>query len=576
MTMKDDSGTTVAERVIERARCLGIKYIFANLGSDHPAFIEAFAKLSRQSKPMPRVIICPHEMTALSAAHGYAMVTREPQLVLVHVDVGTQNLGGSIHNAARGRVPAMIVAGLCPVTDSRGLTGSRNEFIHYIQDAPRQQEIVNQYVKWSYEVRAADMIEKILLRGIQISTTPPDGPVYITGAREIWDTAVAASAESEGNWQPARAAGLPAEAASEIYRSLCESRCPIIITSYIGREPRAVELLVELSERLGIGVCEVSSQYMNFPGDHSNHLGYRRNAFVGEADLILMIDVDVPWIPSLVSPADGARIFHIDIDPLKQSLGYWHFPASGTYQANSGDALAQLLAIEDASSLSGAGRAARLAWIGEVKKRPGSDNRLGPDAGGAITAEELTAAVRELVTDRTIVVAEAPSSGETIPSVLQMNRPGSYFTSGGSGLGFAINAAIGAKLADQGAEVIALVGDGSYQFGVPSSTYWVASTYRTPFLTIIYNNGGWYSPKLSATWVHPEGEAVETDAFWVNMTAGARLGDIAAACGETASFRVRERGSLRGILESALQEVRSGRSAVVDVVITPMSGQVLG
>src|SRR5215471_7638564 len=137
MTMKDDSGTTVAERVIERARFLGIKYIFANLGSDNPAFIEAFATLSRQSKPMPRVIICPHEMTALSAAHGYAMVTREPQLVLVHVDVGTQNLGGSIHNAARGRIPAIIVAGLCPVTDSRGLTGSRNEFIHYIQDAPR-------------------------------------------------------------------------------------------------------------------------------------------------------------------------------------------------------------------------------------------------------------------------------------------------------------------------------------------------------------------------------------------------------------------------------------------------------
>jgi acetolactate synthase-1/2/3 large subunit len=576
MVMKDDSGTTVAQQVIERASCLGIKYIFANLGSDHPAFIEAFATLSRQGKPMPRVIICPHEMIALSAAHGYAMVKREPQLVLVHVDVGTQNLGGSIHNAARGRVPAIIVAGLCPLTDSGARTGSRNEFIHYIQDAPRQREIVNQYVKWSYEVRSADMIEKILLRGIQIATTPPDGPVYITGAREIWDTPVDASAESEGYWQPARAAGLPAEAASEIHRSLCESRRPIIITSYVGREPRAVELLVELSERLGIGVCEVSSQYMNFPGDHSNHLGYRRNAFVGEADLILMIDVDVPWIPSLVSPAVGARIFHIDIDPLKQSLGYWHFPANGTYQSNSLDALAQLLAIEDGSGLSDTGRAARLAWIGEAKNTPGSDNRLGPGAGDAITAEELTAAVRELVTERTIAIVEAPSSTEIIPTGLRMSRTGSYFTSGGSGLGFAINAAIGAKLANPGAEVIALVGDGSYQFGVPSSTYWAASTYRTPFLTIIYNNGGWYSPKLSATWVHPEGEAVETDAFWVNMTAGTRLSEIAAASGEAAAFRVVERGALRGTLQSALKEVRSGRCAVVDVAITPMSAQVLG
>jgi acetolactate synthase-1/2/3 large subunit len=574
--MEDNNGATVAQRLIERAAGLGIKYIFANLGSDHPAFIEAFAKLSREDRSMPRVIICPHEMTALSAAHGYSMITREPQLVLVHVDVGTQNLGGSIHNAARGRIPAIIVAGLCPVTDSGGRTGSRNEFIHYIQDAPRQHEIVSQYVKWSYEVRAAEAVEKILLRGIQIATTPPDGPVYITGAREVWDTPVDVLAEDEANWPRARTAGLSADAAAEIHRCLGEARRPIIITSYIGREPLAVELLVKLSEKLGVGVCEVSSQYMNFPGDHSNHLEYRRNAFVDEADLILMIDVDVPWIPALVRPAAGTRIFHIDIDPLKQSLGYWHFPASGTHQANSLEALAQLLAIKDPFGVSDAGRPGRLAWIGEVKNRAGRDNRLEPDPGGAITAEELTAEVRELVTDRTIVIAEAPSSTEIIPTGLRMKRPGSYFTSGGSGLGWGINAAIGLKLAEPGAEVIALVGDGSYQFGVPSSAYWAASTYRTPFLTIIYNNGGWYSPKLSANWVHPEGQATQSDAFWVNMTAGARLSEIAAACGDTAAFRVTDRGVLRETLKTALQEVRSGRGAVVDVAITPISGQVLG
>jgi acetolactate synthase-1/2/3 large subunit len=573
--MKEDNGTTVAQSLIERAASLGIKYIFANLGSDHPAFIEAFAKLSRQGGPMPRVLICPHEMTALSAAHGYSMITREPQLVLVHVDVGTQNLGGSIHNAARGRIPAIIVAGLCPVTDSGDRIGSRNEFIHYIQDTPRQHEIVSQYMKWSYEVRAANMIEKVLLRGIQIARTPPDGHVYVTGARELWDAQMDVPAESDGDWQPARMAGLPEQAAAGIHRRLCEAKRPVVITSYIGREPRAVELLVRLSERIGIGVCEVSPQYMNFPGDHPNHLGYRRNAFVDEADLILMIDVDVPWIPSLVSPTAGAKIFHIDVDPLKQNLGYWHFPANGTYQASSLNALGQLLAVADASDTSDRGRESRQTWIADARRRS-QDDESGPGVAGAITPEELTAAVRELVTDRTIVIAEAPSSTEIIPSQLRMNRPGSYFTSGGSGLGWGINAAIGAKLAEPGAEVIALIGDGSYQFGVPGSTYWAASTYRIPFLTIIYNNGGWYSPKLSARWVHPEGQAAQTDAFWVNMTAGARLSEIAAAFGDTAAFGVAERRALRETLQSALQEVRSGRCAVVDVAITPISGQVLG
>jgi acetolactate synthase-1/2/3 large subunit len=156
-----------------------------------------------------------------------------------------------------------------------------------------------------------------------------------------------------------------------------------------------------------------------------------------------------------------------------------------------------------------------------------------------------------------------------------MNRPGSYFTSGGSALGWGINAAIGAKLADQEAEIITLVGDGCYQFGVPSSAYWAASTYKTPHLTIIYNNGGWNSPKLSTTWVHPGGKAAETDAYWVSMSAGARLADIAAASGDVAPFRVEAADDLRPTLQSALESVRAGRTAVVEVMLAGISGQIL-
>jgi len=44
---------------------------------------------------------------------------------------------------------------------------------------------------------------------------------------------------------------------------------------------------------------------------------------IDQADLILMIDVDVPWMPSKVRPAAGAQLFHIDLDPTKDRLGYW-------------------------------------------------------------------------------------------------------------------------------------------------------------------------------------------------------------------------------------------------------------
>ncbi len=544
--------------------------MFTNLGSDHPAFIEAFAEMQQRGEPMPGIVVCPHEMTALSAAHGYAMVTRQPQLVLVHVDVGTQNLGGSVHNAARGRVPAIVIAGLSPVTDGGDRVGTRNEFIHYIQDMTRQHEIVAPYMKWCYELRAPESMESVMARAIQISTTPPEGPVYITGAREFWEGTTPAAAEDLEDWPASQLGGLGKESVAELYQALIASKRPIVITSYLGRQPRAVELLVEISDRIGIGVCEVSPAYMNFPGRHEHHLGYRRNSLVDEADLILMLDVDVPWIKTRVQPHAEARLFHIDIDPLKTGLGYWHFPAQRIHQADSCAALGQLSEIVQTNP---PGRQLRVDWIASVRRR--AQPIAGVAEEGSITAEELTEAVSELITDRSVVLFEAPTCTELIPTILKLSNPASYYNSGGAGLGWCINASIGAKLARPDAEVIALVGDGCYLFGVPSSAYWVAKTYQTPFLTIIYNNGGWNAPKHSTLAVHPEGTAMQNDTYWVTVGAGARLADIAAAAGNAEPFHVSIRKELRDTLQRALQIVRGGRSAVVDVAVQRISSQIL-
>jgi acetolactate synthase I/II/III large subunit len=562
---------TSARHLLTRLAELGVECLFTNLGSDHPAFIEAFAALGAAGEPMPRVIVCPHEMTALSAAHGHAMISRKPQAVLVHVDVGTQNLGGSIHNAARGRVPAIVIAGLSPLTSHGERIGSRNEFIHFLQDTPRQSEIVGQYMKWCYELRAAETLDGVLLRALQIARSVPEGPVYLTGAREVWDSDSPVTPQFAEHWPPVRAPGLEADAVAEILAALTASRRPIVVTTYLGRNPEAVAALVELSDRIGVGVCEVSPQYMNFPGDHPHHLSYRRNALVAEADLILMVDVDVPWIPTHARPAAGARLFHVDIDPIKSGLGYWHFPAERTCYADSATALVQLAAPADGPV---PGRAERLAWIADARARANPPAPMPTE--GPITAQELTHAVRALVNDDTVVVFEEPSSTEIVPTHLRLSRPGSYFASGGSGLGWGINAGIGARLARPKAEVICLVGDGCYLFGVPSSAYWVASKYGTPQLTVIYNNGGWHSPKLSTLGVHPDGHAKRHDTYWVTIGADARLAQVAAAVGDVEACEVTQRADLGPTLRRAMAAVRSGRSAVVDVKIAPISGQSLG
>jgi acetolactate synthase I/II/III large subunit len=564
------AAATAAERLLRLAVRVGAKQIFVNWGSDHPAFIEAFASLHASGEAHPRVIVCPHEMTALSAAHGYAMITREPQLVLVHVDVGTANLGGSVHNAARGRVPAIVLAGKSPVTDAGDRIASRTEFIHYIQDSLHQDSLVQSYAKWCYELRAGEMTEKILLRGRQLAVSEPQGVVYITGAREFWEEP-GGEPENPDAWRPAQLEGLSESSAREIAAAVQQAKRPLIITSYLGRNPAAVERLVQFAQRAGVGVCEVVPQYLNFPASDPHHLGFQMNRLVDEADCILLLDVDVPWIPSRVQPAPGAAIFHIDCDPLKESLGYWHFPARRVWRADTATALDQLLrALPEAA----AGRDERAKWIASVRPKPPAPQVA--NAAGEITREELTHAVRALLNERSLVLMEYPTGVGVVQPILALDRPGSFFASGGSSLGWGINAAIGAKLARPEAEVIALVGDGCYQYGVPSSAYWTASACSTPFLTVIYNNGGWQSPKYSADLVHPDGPAKRNDFYWTTASAGAKLADVAAAAGNAAAFTVREGRELVPALHEAMRAVRAGRSAVVDVAITRFSAQAIG
>lgn len=571
-TIKSKAATTAAEQLLRVCASQGVKYIFSNLGSDHPAFISAMAKLRAEAQAMPEVVVCPHEMTTLSAADGYAMVTGQPQLVLVHVDVGTQNLGASVHNAARGRIPAIVVAGLSPVSTDPGVPGHRNEYIHYTQDTVRQSDIVAPYMKWTYELRAPEMTECVVRRAMQLAITAPQGPVYLTGAREVWEAPTPPARELPAHWAPARLGGIAPRDALELHEALCRSRRPLIMTSFAGRDERVPAQLVALAERFGIGVIELGPQYVSFPGSHPCHLGYQRNVLVDEADLILLLDVDVPWMESKVSPRSDARVFHVDVDPLKEDLGYWHFPAQRSFQASTAEVLAQLLAMDEAPAENGLED--RLAWITEARKR--SALAFPPDpSSGPIAPVELTRAVRALVNERTVVLVEAPSHATMIASVLQTDRAGGYYQNHGAGLGWALNAAVGVKLARPDAEVISLVGDGCFQFAVPSSTYWVGGACGAPQLTVIYNNGGWKSPRASTLLVHPDGPAERHDTYWVAASEGARFEKIAEATGAAVGFCVEHRSELTATLSQALETVRGGRSAVVNVLLAPVTGQTL-
>lgn len=105
----------------------------------------------------------------------------------------------------------------------------------------------------------------------------------------------------------------------------------------------------------------------------------------------------------------------------------------------------------------------------------------------------------------------------------------------------------------------------------------MAKNYDTPTLTIIYNNRGWHSPKVSNDLVHHEGGlAGSRDSYWITVGAGARLADVAKAMGGAETFELNDAGEIDSILQQALAVVRGGQSAVVDVKLEPISQQTLG
>ena len=565
---------TASDALVEALQEVGISYLFCNLGSDHPSMIEAMAKAKAEGKELPKAIICPHESVALSAAQGYAMLSGQAQGVIIHTDVGTQNLGGAIHNAFRARVPVFIFAGETPFTMDGELPGSRNSYVNYMQNVYDQRGIVRSYVKWEADIRTGKNVKQLVYRAMQMAQSDPAGPVYLTGAREVLEENVEKRLDSWEGWAPIEQAALTKWGIDEMVSALLEAQNPLLITSYLGRRTEAVVKLIEFCERLSIPVVEQIPTYVNFPRNHPLHLGYDPNPFIPKADVIIAIDTDVPWVTTQVQPKDECKVYYIDLDPIKEDIPLWHIPAMKNYRA---DAYASLIQLTDALAQSGINEAQVQERYLRLAKHHNEQREAWKQAeqieGNTISPEWLTACLRNVVDDETIILDETITNTMTVAKHLPRSKEGTMFTSGGTSLGWNGGAAIGMKLADSTKTVVSLTGDGSYLFSVPSSVHWMSRRYQAPFLTVIYNNEGWNATKLNLLKRYPDGIAKQTDSYWVNFDQSADLAKIAEAAGGAYARIVTDPVELPEVLQQAMNEVKNGKSAVVDVRLAKISNQ---
>ncbi|EID52615.1 thiamine pyrophosphate-requiring protein [Saccharomonospora xinjiangensis] len=571
------SGYTTSRAFLEALAEGGVRYVFGNLGSDHPGILEAYAQARADGREhtLPELVICPHESVAMAAAIGYAQVTGVAQAVLVHVECGTQNIGGMLHNAAKGRVGVLMYAGASPYTQDGELFGSRNEFIQWIQDVHDQRGIVRGYTKYDNEIRTGANVKQLVHRALQIASSAPAGPVYLVGPREVMEAEAPTRQADAAHFPPVAPAALAPDVVERVAAALAGASRPVVVTSYLGRDREAVPALVELCEAAGAGVLESVPSHVNFPADHPLHWGYQwndqnHNPLLEEADVVLVLGSDVPWIPAKNRPGPTARVFVLDEDPLKEQMPLWHVPAELFAMADLGTAVRQLRErVAELADTDAVARRRERAAVEHGRVFAARAAREAPD-GETITPEYLVACVREAIDDDTLVLTEAITNYPTVSWHLRRTAPGSLLGSGGGSLGWAIGAAVGAKLAEPERLVVSLVGDGSYLFGVPSSVFWMARRYDAASLTIVFDNNGWNAPKASALGVHPEGTAARRDEFAGHFTPSPDLPGIAEAAGGAWGRTVEAAGELKDALAEALGAVRSGRSAVLAVRVPGM------
>ena len=571
---------STAHHFLEALVDLGVDYIFANLGTDHVSLIEEMARWDKEGRKHPEVILCPHEVVAVHMAGGYALATGRGQAVFVHVDAGTANACMAIQNLFRYRLPVLLFAGRAPHTLHGELTGSRDSYVHFVQDPFDIASIVRPYVKWEYSLPSGIVVKEALARASAFAQSDPPGPVYMMLPRETlaeqWDDA-GMPAYPPARYGSVHTGGIDRARVDAIAQALMAAENPIALTAYLGRKQQAVAVLDHLARTCGIRVAEFNSIDLNIPQASPCFAGFDPLPLLETADLGLLLDSDVPYIPQYAKRAAAIKWIQIDIDPLKSDFPMWGFPTDIRVQGDCATVLQQVLDAVEARADDAYRRrvADRIAsWSGGCEQMAKRRAAAGANKGtsGALNPAFLFAMLNEKLSQDDIVINEAIRNAPLLQEHITRTKPQSYVGLAGGGLGFSGGMALGLKLAQRNRRIVQVIGDGGFHFSSPDSVYAVAQQYQIPILTVVLDNGGWQAVKSAVQRVYPKGIAAETDQFQSRLTLG-RQGEqrdfsaVARAFGAHGEC-VAEPDDLAAAIDRCLAALEDGKAAVLHVHIT--------
>lgn len=575
-----------SDLIVDVLRALGIEYAALNPGATFRGIHDSLVNYGGGLAPgRPALIQCCHEEIAVAIAHGYAKATGKPMAAIVHDLVGLQHASMAIYNAWCDRVPMLVLGGTGPMAVER-----RRPWIDWIHTALVQGQAVRDYVKWDDQPASLGSIPEALIRGYRIATTEPQGPVYVCFDADLQETTLdepiaIPDVARYAAPSPIQAAPAALEEAAALLR---RAERPVIVAEHVGRNRAAAAALVRLAELAAAPVIDgYGHGRFNFPTTHPLDLTGAEAEILGEADLILALDVvDLQRALGTVDRTtrrarpligDAARVVHISLNEpaarsWAQTYGRLH-PVDLPILADTAvalPALATLLEAEPAGGAAHRARADRLRTRHEALRREARTRCEERWEDRPMSPARLAAEMWDVLRDEDWVLANGGLDGWA-RDLWEWTRPEQYLGgSGGAGLGYGAGASIGAALAYRGTGTICLDLQADGDLLYTPSALWTAAHHRLPVLFVICNNHSYANDEHHQTLIaRARGRPVE------NRTVGIRIDDpavdfagMARAFGVEADGPIDDPSLLGPALRRAVRAVKDeGRPALLDVVI---------
>jgi acetolactate synthase-1/2/3 large subunit len=297
--------------------------------------------------------------------------------------------------------------------------------------------------------------------------------------------------------------------------------------------------------------------YMSFPVTHKLHQGGMAGPALGEADVVLVFEQDVPWMPSMgAGPGENATVVGIGVDPLFTNFPLRSFPVHVNLSGLARYAIEALVNALNAEKLDAAlikQRGERWAANHDKVRAAAKERGLAGKDKAPLDKAWVSYCLEQLRDDDMTICSELGLD----MSQFEFTQPEQYYGVSTAGvLGWGVGAALGAKLAAPERTVVATIGDGSYMFGVPEAGHWVSRKMNLPVLYVVWNNSRWNAVRTATTGVYPEGWQEKTKTYpFSDLSPSLDFEMICQAAGGYGE-RVEDPAQVTAAFERALHAVR--------------------